>query len=130
MSYTLIALIRYVAQLKDPMDGAHEAMSLVCKRFCPHCHCNEGYTKGDGCNKIPCKCGKNSCYLCGARLDDKKHIHTLRNQLENLRAVEQLDQTKRHEAGCRVLVEAGITDETRILSTLASPPKRCHLPTE
>ena len=40
--FTLIALIRHVAQLKDPKHRAYEA----CKRFCPHC--NQECMKGDG----------------------------------------------------------------------------------
>ena len=38
-------------------------------------------------------------------------------------AMEKLDRKKRQEAGRKVLVDAGITDEKQILSILASPPK-------
>ena len=38
--------------------------------------------------------------------------------------MEQLDRTKRQEAGRKVLAEAGITDEEQIEAILASPPKK------
>lgn len=122
--------------LKGSKHRAHEAMSQAAKRFCPHC--NQEYVKSDGCNKIRCKCGKLSCYLCGEKIEDYSHFcnhalppgaktclcgKTCRLWTSN-DAMDQLDRTKRQEAGRKVLVVAGITDEKEILSILASPPKK------
>jgi len=125
-------------RLKDPRHMAHEAMSKACKRFCPHC--DQEYIKGDGCNKITCSkpdCKKLSCYLCGDKIDGYSHFcnHKLPpgkttctcgkpcRLFTSTGDMEQLDRKKRQEAGLKVLAEAGIKDEKKIRTILASPPK-------
>ena len=112
-------------RLKDPKHRAEEAMSQATKRYCPHC--NLEYQKGDGCNQITCKCGKLSCYLCGQKIEGHSHFGASLGRCElftSTQAMEQLDRTKRQEAGRKVLAEAGITDEEQIEAILASPPKK------
>ena len=112
-------------RLKDPKHRAEEAMSQATKRYCPHC--NLEYQKGDGCNQITCKCGKLSCYLRGQKIEGHSHFGASLGKCElftSTRAMEQLDRTKRQEAGRKVLAEAGITDEKQIEAMLASPPKK------
>jgi len=128
---TCLDVRRAKERLKDPKHRAHEAMSQACKRFCPHC--KQEYMKGDGCNKITCKCKKLSCYLCGEKVPGYSHFCGCRNKCScgkkcrlftSTQSMESVDQRKRQEAGRKVLVEAGITDEKNILSILASPPKK------
>jgi len=110
------------AGLKSPEHRAHEAMSRAVKRVCPHC--DQEYVKGDGCNAIRCNCGKLSCYLCGQKIEN--HSHFGRDKCEmftSKKAMEEMNEKKRMEAGRKVLAEAGITDEEKIRSILASPPK-------
>ncbi|KAL7508679.1 hypothetical protein ACHAXN_005771 [Cyclotella atomus] len=122
------------AQSKDPKHRAHEAMSLACKRFCPHC--NQEFMKSDGCNKITCsKCKLKSCYICGDKIADYSHFCNHRRndnvcpcgklcQLwTSTDEMEKVDRNKRQEAGRKVLVEAGYTDEKEILFILGSPEK-------
>ena len=125
------------ARLKDPKHRAHEAMSQATKRFCPNC--TQEYIKGDGCNKITCnKCNQLSCYLCGEKVNDYSHFCNHKLPLgvtqcpcgkacglfTSTKAMEEIDRAKRQEAGRKVLVEAGITDEEEIVSILASPTKK------
>jgi hypothetical protein len=110
------------AGLKSPEHRAHEAMSRAVKRVCPHC--DQEYVKGDGCNAIRCKCGKLSCYLCGQKIEN--HSHFGRDKCEMFtrkKPMAAMNEKKRQEAGRKVLAEAGITDEEKILAILASPPK-------
>ena len=117
---------------------AHEAMSKACKRFCPHC--DQEYIKGDGCNKITCSkpdCKKFSCYLCGDKIDGYSHFcnHKLPpgkttcacgkpcRLFTSTDDMEKLDRAKRQVAGRKVLAEAGIEDDEKIRTILASPPK-------
>jgi len=125
-------------RLKDPRHMAHEAMSKACKRFCPHC--NQEYIKDDGCNKITCSkpdCKKLSCYLCGDKIDGYSHFcnHKLPagkttctcgkpcRLFTSTGDMEKMDRAKRQEAGRKVLADAGIDDEEKIRTILASPPK-------
>ena len=125
------------ARLNDPKHRAHEAMSQATKRFCPNC--TQEYIKGDGCNKITCnKCNQLSCYLCGEKVNDYSHFCNHKLPLgvtqcpcgkacglfTSTKAMEEIDRAKRQEAGRKVLVEAGITDEEEIVSILASPTKK------
>ena len=112
-------------RLKDPKHRAEEAMSQATKRHCPYC--NQEYQKGNGCNKITCRCGKLSCYLCGQKIKDYSHFGESPGKCKlwtSTQAMEQLDRTKRQEAGRKVLAEAGITDEEQIEAILASPPRK------
>ena len=112
-------------RLKDPKHRAEEAMSQATKRHCPYC--NQEYQKGNGCNKITCRCGKLSCYLCGQKIKDYSHFGDSPGKCKlwtSTQAMEQLDRTKRQEAGRKVLAEAGITDEAQIEAILASPPRK------
>lgn len=97
--------------------------------------------KADGCNKIKCiKCKKLSCYLCGKEVADYSHFcHHPRHGTDghncgktcqlwtNTNAMEEIDRSKRREAGRKVLTENGITDEKEILSILQSPPTQKNL---
>eukprot|EP00804_Cyclotella_cryptica_P015466 CCRYP_008077-RA/>CCRYP_008077-RA protein AED:0.23 eAED:0.32 QI:95/1/0.5/1/0.66/0.5/4/0/596 len=115
-------------RFQDPKHRAHEAMSQACKRFCPHC--NQEYMKSDGCNKIRCKCKMLSCYLCGVKIPGYSHFCACKGKCKcgkcklwtSTEAMEEIDRTKRKEAGRKVLSDAGYTDEKEILSILASPP--------
>ncbi|KAL7541911.1 hypothetical protein ACHAXR_012249 [Thalassiosira sp. AJA248-18] len=122
--------------LKDSKHQTHEAMSQACKRFCPHC--NQEYMKSDGCNKIRCKCGKLSCYLCEEKVTDYTHFcqHELLPGTNHCtcgnacrlwtstEAMEMIDRDRRQVAGRKVLTEAGINNEKDIISILDSPPKK------
>eukprot|EP00986_Skeletonema_menzelii_P004118 scaffold1366_cov155-Skeletonema_menzelii.AAC.26 len=110
---------------KDPKHLAAEAMSKACKRCCPHC--GQDYLKSDGCNKIRCKCGNLSCYLCGQKIQNYSHFCNKRGcacgkcQLwTSTEAMENIDRAKRQEAGRKVLLEQGITDEEEIAAILSS----------
>ena len=113
---------------KDPKHLAAEAMSNACKRCCPHC--GQEYLKSDGCNKIRCKCGKLSCYLCGDKIADYSHFCNRRGCAcgkcelwTSTQAMERIDRDKRQEAGRKVLLEQGITDEEEIAAILSSLDK-------
>ena len=43
---------------------AQEKMSEACIHHCPSC--SMAFQKWDGCNKLTCGCGVQSCYLCRA----------------------------------------------------------------
>ena len=91
--------------------------------------------KADGCNKIKCiKCKKLSCYLCGKGIEDYSHFcnHKLNADGKcvcgktcrlwtSTEKMEAIDRVKRQEAGRKVLMENGYTDENEILSILQSP---------
>jgi hypothetical protein len=93
------------------------------------------YMKSDGCNKIKCNCGTLSCYLCGETIEDYSHFcnHKKSGPCEcgkscrlwtNTDEMEELDRHKRREAGRKVLMDAGYTDEKIIQDILMSPPKK------
>jgi hypothetical protein len=108
---------------KDPKHLAAEAMSRACKRSCPHC--GREFMKTEGCNKMKCKCGMLSCYLCGEKISGYSHfcntmgcpcgdckLWTSREEME------RIDREKRQEAGREVL--QGIVDEEEIDAILSS----------
>ena len=110
---------------KDPKHLAAEAMSRSCKRSCPHC--GQEYMKSDGCNKIKCKCGRLSCYLCGAVVADYSHFCNKAacpcgncKLWTSTTEMERIDREKRQEAGRNVLFEQGIADEEEIVAILRS----------
>ncbi len=110
---------------KDPRLLAAEAMSRACTRSCPHC--GQDYVKSDGCNKIRCKCGGLSCYLCGEKVADYTHFCNKMgcacDKCElwtNGDAMKRIDQEKRQVAGRKVLLEQGITDGEEIAAILRS----------
>eukprot|EP00984_Skeletonema_dohrnii_P004596 scaffold1625_cov70-Skeletonema_dohrnii-CCMP3373.AAC.1 len=104
---------------KDPKHLAAEAMSRACTRSCPHC--GQDYMKGDGCNKIRCKCGKLSCYLCGEKIAGYSHFNRGKCQKwTNTGEMERIDQEKRQQAGRKVLLDQGITNEEEIAAILSS----------
>ncbi|KAL7434785.1 hypothetical protein ACHAXM_004261, partial [Skeletonema potamos] len=109
---------------KDLKHLAAEAMSRACKRSCPHC--GREYIKSDGCNKIKCRCGELSCYLCGSKIADYSHFcnkagcHCSKCQLwTNSEAMERVDREKRLDAGRTALREQG-ADEREINAILSS----------
>ena len=111
---------------KDPKHLAAEAMSRACTRSCPHC--GQDYIKeGDGCNKMRCKCGKLSCYLCGEKIADYSHFCNKKGcacgkcKLWPIpKEMERIDQEKRQQAGRKVLIDQGITNEEEIAAILSS----------
>ncbi|KAK1733860.1 E3 ubiquitin-protein ligase, RNF216-like [Skeletonema marinoi] len=110
---------------KDSKHLAAEAMSRACTRSCPHC--GQDYMKSDGCNKIRCKCGKLSCYLCGEKIADYSHFCDKMRcdcgkcQLwTSTEEMERIDGEKRQQAGRKVLLEQGITNEEEITAILSS----------
>jgi len=48
-----------------------EAMSNALIRECPKCKAK--FYKEEGCNKMRCSCGTNSCYICRAIVTDYTH---------------------------------------------------------
>ena len=116
-------------RLNDPVFRAHEIMSTAVKRRCPKCAVE--FIKSDGCNKMRCKCGTLSCYLCGLKIKDYSHFcaHTgackcKKNRCKlwtSTQAMEERDRMARQEAGRKELQAAGMPED-EIQRILASPP--------
>ncbi|KAL7457426.1 hypothetical protein ACHAWC_008977 [Mediolabrus comicus] len=135
----------------DPMHQAHEAMSNACKRSCPKCKVvfvkrdgcnkmkcpNKRCTTQDGTRTYICNlcedditqvgydhfCRSSTCqvsgYKCSSSTCSDKGKCKLWTSVEALGVV---DRKRRHDAGRKVLIEKGITDEEKIRDFLQSPP--------
>ncbi|GMT25444.1 hypothetical protein PFISCL1PPCAC_16741, partial [Pristionchus fissidentatus] len=45
-----------------------EKLTEMLTRKCPRC--KRPFVKNEGCNKISCPCGQNSCYICKKELEE------------------------------------------------------------
>jgi len=52
--------------------AVEEAMTLARLRACPDC--DTKFFKTEGCNKMQCRCGTKTCYLCKVKITDYKHF--------------------------------------------------------